>query len=243
MSVYGSNAPYDGAIIGTNIAFEQNNDFYDNTYLGPWYFWPWEQSNTAYPVSFDDWRDPVTDKCLLPGQIASGTCNSGFGQDGGSSYTLDFTPGNEAPTVSVTAPANGATVSGTISLTAAASDDISVSGVRFKVNGVNHNAEDLSVPYSTSLDTTTLNNGSHTISATSRDAEGLNTTATVTVTVSNGKTGDINGDNAVNVLDLSVLLSNWSRTSATWTNQKCDLSIDGTVTILDLSVLLTNWGT
>lgn len=78
------------AVIGTNVMFNQGNSFYDNKYYGPWYFWPWEQSNTAYPVSFTDLGKPVTDKCMLPGQIASGTCSSGFGQDAGSTY--DPTP-------------------------------------------------------------------------------------------------------------------------------------------------------
>lgn len=90
MSNYGSVSPYTSTTVGTNVMFNQGNSFYDNKYYGPWYFWPWEQSNTAYPVSFTDWRKPITDKCMLPGQIASGTCNSGFGQDAGSTY--DPTP-------------------------------------------------------------------------------------------------------------------------------------------------------
>jgi hypothetical protein len=52
------------------------------------------------------------------------------------------------------------------------------------------------------------------------------------------KIGDFNGDNAVNVLDLSVLFSAWGKPSAT-----ADLNKDGVVNILDLSLLLSHWGT
>lgn len=51
------------------------------------------------------------------------------------------------------------------------------------------------------------------------------------------KTGDLNCDNQVGILDLSILLSNWGTTSNT-----ADINKDGTVTILDLSILLSNWG-
>jgi hypothetical protein len=51
-----------------------------------------------------------------------------------------------------------------------------------------------------------------------------------------GKTGDINNDGVVNILDLSILLSNWQTT-----NSASDLNKDGVVNILDLSVLLSNY--
>ncbi|HET9674929.1 MAG TPA: LamG-like jellyroll fold domain-containing protein [Gaiellaceae bacterium] len=95
-------------------------------------------------------------------------------------------PPDLPPTVSVTAPAGGATVSGTITVTANASDDVQVSGVQFRVDGANLGAEDTSPPYSASWATTGVANGSHTLTAVARDSAGQTTTsAAVTVTVSN----------------------------------------------------------
>jgi peptidoglycan/xylan/chitin deacetylase (PgdA/CDA1 family) len=54
------------------------------------------------------------------------------------------------------------------------------------------------------------------------------------------KPGDVNGDNAVDALDLSTLLSNWNATSAT--KSQGELNGDGTIDALDLSILLSNWG-
>jgi hypothetical protein len=99
----------------------------------------------------------------------------------------DTTP----PTVSITAPANGATISGTISVTAQASDDRGVAGVRFRLNGANLGAEDTSAPYSVSWNTAGVADGSHTLTAIARDAAGnTRTSAPVTVTVSNGPAPD-----------------------------------------------------
>jgi hypothetical protein len=56
------------------------------------------------------------------------------------------------------------------------------------------------------------------------------------------KTGDLNGDNLVNILDLSVLLSNYGRPQSQSNNPKTDLNNDGMVSIFDLSVLLSNYG-
>ena len=66
-------------------------------------------------------------------------------------------PGGDttAPTVSITAPAAGATVSGTVPVTATATDNVGVAGVQFKVDGVNVGAEDTKKPYSVSWNTTT----------------------------------------------------------------------------------------
>jgi Bacterial Ig domain len=94
----------------------------------------------------------------------------------------DTTP----PAVSITSPSNGATISGTVTVTASASDNVGVAGVQFQLDGVNSGAEDTTAPYSISFDTTTTSNGSHTITAVARDAAGnRSTSAPVTVTVAN----------------------------------------------------------
>src|SRR3989449_52472 len=91
-----------------------------------------------------------------------------------------------APIVSITAPSNGATVSGTVSVTASASDNVTVVGVQFKLDGANLGAEDTTAPYSFSWNTTLASNGSHSLTAVARDAVGNQTTsASVSVTVSN----------------------------------------------------------
>jgi hypothetical protein len=61
------------------------------------------------------------------------------------------------------------------------------------------------------------------------------------------KPGDINGDNSVNIADLSLLLSSYGQnvTQCTTNNAyKCDLSPtpDNKVDITDLSILLSNYG-
>ena len=101
------------------------------------------------------------------------------------SVTVD-NPDTKAPTVSLTAPANGATVSGTVTLTATASDNVGVAGVQFLVDGTTLGAEDTTSPYGVSWNTTTATNGTHTLTAVARDAAGNTTTSTtVTVTVDN----------------------------------------------------------
>src|SRR5205807_2409671 len=97
-----------------------------------------------------------------------------------------------APTVSVTAPAAGATVSGSVTVSASATDDVGVVGVQFKLDGANLGAEDSTSPYSASWDTTTTSNGSHTLTAVARDAAGnTSTSAAVTVTVANDTTAPV----------------------------------------------------
>src|ERR1700722_5009046 len=66
------------------VTFQQNNVFKDNGYNGPWNFFAWSQSNTANPVSWSQWTGPVTSQCGTSGELSSGTCTGGFGQDAGS---------------------------------------------------------------------------------------------------------------------------------------------------------------
>jgi hypothetical protein len=97
-----------------------------------------------------------------------------------------------APTVSVTAPANGATVSGTINVTASASDNVAVTGVQFKLDGQNLGSEDTLAPWSRSWDTKGVGDGTHQLTAVARDAAGnTKTSAAVSVTVANGPPADL----------------------------------------------------
>jgi len=97
--------------------------------------------------------------------------------------TADTTP----PTVSVSAPANNAAVGGaSVTVSATASDNVSVSGVQFLLDGANLGAEDTASPFSTVWNTTTASNGAHVLSAQARDGAGNQTTsATINVVVDN----------------------------------------------------------
>src|SRR5205814_1040827 len=95
-----------------------------------------------------------------------------------------------SPTVSMTAPANGATVSGTVTLTCNAADNVGVSSVQFQIDGANVGSALTSAPFSFALNTASYANGSHALKAIARDAAGNQTTSTaITVTISNGTSG------------------------------------------------------
>jgi len=99
-------------------------------------------------------------------------------------------PDTTPPTVSIDAPANGATVSGSVTVSATATDNVGVTGVQFLLDGAALGAEDTSAPYSIAWDTTTTTNGVHNLTARARDAAGNQTTsAVVSVTVTNGSGG------------------------------------------------------
>ncbi len=57
------------------------------------------------------------------------------------------------------------------------------------------------------------------------------------------KIGDLNGDNSVNIFDLSILLTNFGKTPAQSTNPAADLNANNFIDIYDLSILLSHYGT
>ncbi len=100
-------------------------------------------------------------------------------------------PDTTPPTVSITAPAAGSTLSGVVTMAAVASDDVGVAGVQFKIDGGDAGAQDLTFPYSMPVNTATYLNGVHSITAVARDVAGNTTTsAPVSVTFSNTNPND-----------------------------------------------------
>jgi hypothetical protein len=111
------------------------------------------------------------------------------GQSGNVSVKVvkDTTP----PTVSLTGPANNTTVSGTVTVTAIAGDNVGVSMLEFYDNGVLMTATNVA-PYNYSWNTTTVANGTHTLSAKAYDASGnVGQSGNVSLTVANGATGGL----------------------------------------------------
>ncbi|HEY8183967.1 MAG TPA: Ig-like domain-containing protein [Thermoanaerobaculia bacterium] len=116
-----------------------------------------------------------------PNELVASSLPRSFTLDDGAPPPPDTTP----PTTSITAPAAGATVSGTTTVTASASDNVSVTKVEFYLDNVLQSTDTTS-PYSWSWNTTTATNGSHALTSKAYDAAAnVGASAAVNVTVSN----------------------------------------------------------
>ena len=148
--------------------------------------------------------------------------NGGYFDSETATYVVvtDSTP----PTVSITAPTVGATVSGTINITADATDNIRVGLVQFYVDNV-LKYTDIASPWSyPNWDTTIYSNGSHTLTAKAYDVlSNMGTSTPVIVTVSNGgtppsptaniKVNNLDGPITINYNESATL--SWTSTNAT----------------------------
>jgi hypothetical protein len=116
---------------------------------------------------------------------SSGAWDSGvykFGSTSSGGTSGDTTP----PTVSISAPANGATISGTATIKCSASDNVKVASVQFEIDGDDLGVADTVAPYTRALNTKNYANGSHTLKAIAKDRAGNQTASdTVTVNISN----------------------------------------------------------
>jgi RHS repeat-associated protein len=115
------------------------------------------------------------------------------------SAVVSFSVDNSAaPATSVTAPVGGTTIGGTATVTAAASDDRSVSHVEFYVDG-NRYTDTQNSPYTATLDTQGASDpvydGTHQLTTKAYDGGGhITTSAPVSITVKNSPAGSIYGD-------------------------------------------------
>jgi hypothetical protein len=119
--------------------------------------------------------------------IVSGCGGGGGGYGGGSSQSGAQ---NAAPTASITAPA-AASLNRTVQLTANATAGAGVNRVEFLVDGTMI-ASDTTAPYELSWDTSTVADGSHSLTARTVDSANASATSTaVTVTVLNSPVIDV----------------------------------------------------
>ncbi len=162
------------------------------------------------------------------------------------SVTADTT----RPTVSISAPAAGAVVTGLTTFSANATDNVAVAGVQFRVDGTNVGAEDVVPPYELSWDTRGELNGARALSAVARDTSGnVRTSTSVTVTVTNSGVSTT-GLRVAYALDetTGTLAADWSGNSSTatavgttWTSGRFGggAAFDGVSDRIDLPALGT----
>jgi Bacterial Ig domain/Beta xylosidase C-terminal Concanavalin A-like domain/Fibronectin type III domain len=131
--------------------------------------------------------------------------------------TKDTTP----PTVSIMSPSNGSSTSGTITVTAAATDDVGVVGVQFMLDGAAAGQElTTPPPYSISWNSTTVPDGQHTMAARARDAAGnIATSSAITINVANGSSVPVGSDFQSRCQSAGVIRC-WSFDDAAATNAR-----------------------
>ncbi len=129
----------------------------------------------------------------------------------------DATP----PSVTLTAPAEGATVTGSVSLTANATDNVGVTKVEFYDNS-SLLATDSSSPYSATFNSASVPNGSHLIIARAYDAAGNVSTDSSTVTVKNGDSQAPSQPN-----NLKATAASYNTVNLTWSASTDNTGVTG----------------
>ncbi|WEN14189.1 Ig-like domain-containing protein [Rhodanobacter sp. AS-Z3] len=145
----------------------------------------------------------------------------------GSSNSVGFSVSNSSGGSDTTAPTVSASESGSsgsITLKAAASDNVGVARVEFYVDGA-LKGTDTSSPYSVTLDSTTLSNGTHALMARAYDAAGnVGTSGSVNFSLSNGGGGTTQLINNGNFESGST---SWTQTSGVITSDSSEAAHAG----------------
>ncbi|HEX9458570.1 MAG TPA: Ig-like domain-containing protein [Thermoanaerobaculia bacterium] len=174
-----------GTLLATPLTLDNNSSSLSNNTAGT-YFKPAAVDLTSYKGQTIQLVFHVTTDSSLATTFRLDDVSVALTTGGG-----DTTP----PATSVTAPANGATVSSTVSVTATASDNIAVTKMEIYVDGTLQTSNTNATSLTFSWNTTTFANGSHTIVSKAYDAAGnVGTSSTITVTVSNGGSQQLLGN-------------------------------------------------
>ena len=96
------------------------------------------------------------------------------------------------PVVAITSPSNGAAVSGSISISGTASDVVGVSNIQVQIDGGAFSAASGTANWTFSLNTASLSNAAHTLTARATDTSGLTAFSSVSVNVSNSSGSTVN---------------------------------------------------
>ncbi|MCH8907525.1 MAG: hypothetical protein IH840_10585 [Candidatus Heimdallarchaeota archaeon] len=145
-----------------------------------WFSMPWDTTgvaNGAHTISV---------------RAADGSAYSPYGYASALTVTVNnVVLDTTNPSVSISSPSNGATVSGTTTISVSASDNVGVSYTRYRIDGGTWTTDSTS-PYSWSWDTTGVSNGDHTILVEAYDAAGNFASTSLSVTVNNVVADGIN---------------------------------------------------
>ena len=137
-----------------------------------------EDTSSPYEVSWDTTTAPNGTHFL-----SAVARDSSGGTGPGNTITVTVLNDAAPPTVAITTPSSGATVSGTLLVAADAADDNGVAGVQFLLDGQPLGAEVTTAPYYLVWNSSAVPGGPHTLAARARDTSGkLTTSAAVDVT-------------------------------------------------------------
>lgn len=101
-----------------------------------------------------------------------------------SNISINFSNDKTLPSVSISSPLNGSTVSGTTTVNVNASDNVGISKIEFLVDGTLL-ANSSSSPATFTLDSVKYSNSTHTLTARATDTSGNQASASITINVQN----------------------------------------------------------
>ncbi len=144
-------------------------------------------------------------------------------------------PDKTTPTVAITAPTDGASVSGSVAVDASATDNVGVTSVAFAIDG-DPIGTDATEPYEVPWNTTLVANAAHTLTAQAVDAAGnTGTSASIGVTVANA----VDATPPDPPGDLQASVGGPRQVSLTWAAAADDVGVTGYEVSRDGAVLTT----